>query len=910
MDTRPHHHSSRSSPLRFDGQYLTMPRQFRVPTGVPRGNRHSDSPQVPSSVLHDLTGDVIMEDAPQAAVPSAGPAHTYAGRVSARVTGLYHDIVGPRLDPAITLVNKSLHCGVKRAADTLSDTCDRVLQEYVETRRSTEDGLIIKRFKRLPIDPAMATSRAQLTNTLPVDLLKALPGDQFRWTNNILDYLGAANHTLVTNFIDGFLEDMKSDNYLCFPQQHSFLDPRSLPVAIAAALKATGKSEKVSIVLHNHMLYTCKTNNDDAFKQSGVALLEKLVNFRLCHEHTYYNGGRIPIYKEHGLKPYGPLKFPYTAVNADPNSERLRLLGHLKFLKFILSHRNAFNQAFPVETFAGIIADLDAIRKDEPPPSYVDWPGKHQRVPGAYPEDDIHKLLFDTVAMRDYKPDRLWDTKHPSPSKDVKFADYSTPLRNAMKKNIIFYDSKGQPRASKAAIRTEAAVGPAKKAHFPVGNPAFYVSSVQVPPQKRHIPVPRPVNVAKPNIPAPVPPARPTTPPRQVIHHPKETWTQREAREAAEGEGLVNTSPVIKKTKSLWKDIDDFFSRESQTAWGKSQPLVVSEEKEFETAVKKQLIEEAEFRTAREAEAEKKRKEDEERKKAEEQQRIKEAERKKAEEKRRRIEEELRAAKEKQALEEDERLAQTGQLRQPRQPIVPSISPEWNEKVRATMRARPNTVLAKTPEAADLTRKDFETVIPENQWLNDEIVNGTLMHLANYVNQKAGIKKPNLQTPKCHVFNSFVGKNLVEGKGPSERLMRRAGVKKDNFFDIDTLMVPICRGAHWTLLGIRPKHREVFHLDSLNGNGDTGLKKKALLLARAVLGDAFDESDWVLTTIASPHQSNFDDCGVHTITNGICIGLGIDPSSYPSADMPRQRLRVAAVCLNEGFTGDLTLDGT
>lgn len=877
---------------------LIMPRQIRLATGVPRGNRYDHNPRAPSSVLHDATGDVVMEDAPAIPAPpcSRSRSRMYMSRVSDRVFNFYSTHLGPAIDPAIALANNGFRRGIKRTADTIFDTCDRVLQGYVETRRSTEDGLIIKRFKRLPIDPAMATSKAQLTNTLPVEYLKALPGDQFRWTDNILAHLGAAKHNLVTGFLDGLINDVNTQNFIHFPHVHFLLDPCTLPNAVSTPLKASGKSEKLSILLHNHMLDTCKRNDEKAFMQSGSVLVENLHNLKLCHQHTYYNGGRIPLYREHGLRPYGPLGFPYTAVNADPNFERLRLLGHLKFLKYILSHRSAFNQAFPTDTFAGIVADLDAIRKDEPPPSYVDWPGKHQRVPGAYPEDEAHKLLFDTIAMRDYKPDRLWETKHPSPSKDVKLADYSTPLRKAMQMNPIVYDTKGYPHARKGALRQQPAAGPVKKARFPPGNPAFYVSSVKVPLQKCPVPEATPLLDMKPTT-----PALPVTPARHAIRPFTETWTQRQAREDKEANASTST-PVVKRSKSQWTDIDDFFAKESQTAWGRSRPLVVSQEKADETEVRKQLIEEAKFRSAREVEAEKKRIEEEERKKAEEKRRIEEEERKKAEE-------ELRIVEEKRFREEDERLAQTGQLRQPRQPVIPSISTEWDEKVKATLQARPSAVLAKTPEAADLQRRDFETVVPENQWLNDEIVNGTLMHLANYVNQKAGIKKSHLHTPKCHVFNSFVGKNLVDGKTPSERMMRRAGVKKDTFFDIDVLMVPICRGSHWTLLGIRPKHRDAFHLDSLNGSGDTGLKKRALLLARAVLGDSFSESEWDLKTFASPRQTNFDDCGVHTITNGICMGLGIEPSAYTSADMPMQRLRVAAVCLNEGFTKDLTLDG-
>ncbi|PSR79138.1 hypothetical protein BD289DRAFT_339659, partial [Coniella lustricola] len=190
------------------------------------------------------------------------------------------------------------------------------------------------------------------------------------------------------------------------------------------------------------------------------------------------------------------------------------------------------------------------------------------------------------------------------------------------------------------------------------------------------------------------------------------------------------------------------------------------------------------------------------------------------------------------------------------------------------------------------------------QWLNDEIINATLLHLGVYINQRAGIKNTRLETPKIQIFNSFIGTNLAENKPITERMMRRVGIRKDNLLDIETILVPICRNKHWTLIVVRPRHREVFHLDSMSHNGDMGLKKRARDWIRSILGDAFVESEWSFRAISSPPQSNCDDCGMHVITNGICIGLGIDPSAYTSADMPLQRLRVAAVLLNGGFKDD------
>lgn len=360
--------------------------------------------------------------------------------------------------------------------------------------------------------------------------------------------------------------------------------------------------------------------------------------------------------------------------------------------------------------------------------------------------------------------------------------------------------------------------------------------------------------------------------------------------------------PTIVKKPPMYKDLDDFFAREHELAWGKPQPMPVSEEKQAEIDIKKQLEEDAATQRKRAAEAEKQRLEEEKR-------RIKEEEARVQEEQRRQMLELMRRDREKREQEEAERLARTGELRKPRQPLVSDLSVEWNAKVMGTLHARPNAVLAKTPEAAELRLKDFQTVVPPRVWLNDEIVNGTLMHVANWVNQKAGVEKPNTQTPKSVVFNSFVGKNLLGGKFPSDRILRKNGVRKDNFLEIQSIMIPICRGYHWTLVGVRPKHREVFHLDSLDYKGDRGLMIKALDMVKSILKDAFVENEWKFSKLESPQQMNSDDCGVHTITNGMCLGLGIKLSTYSTKDIPQQRLRIAAVCLNEGFEGDLTLDG-
>ncbi|KAK7744952.1 hypothetical protein SLS53_003185 [Cytospora paraplurivora] len=53
-----------------------------------------------------------------------------------------------------------------------------------------------------------------------------------------------------------------------------------------------------------------------------------------------------------------------------------------------------------------------------------------------------------------------------------------------------------------------------------------------------------------------------------------------------------------------------------------------------------------------------------------------------------------------------------------------------------------------------------------NGWPSDESVNGTLLHLARYVNQKAVIENTRLQTAKVQVLNSFSGQKIREDSGP------------------------------------------------------------------------------------------------------------------------------------------------
>lgn len=280
-----------------------------------------------------------------------------------------------------------------------------------------------------------------------------------------------------------------------------------------------------------------------------------------------------------------------------------------------------------------------------------------------------------------------------------------------------------------------------------------------------------------------------------------------------------------------------------------------------------------------------------------------------AEEARQKAEAERLAAEETARRVLEERLATSGGLRLPARPFITEVSAEWTNRAHAALRVSHTTTLATTREGVDLRRHDFAKVVPPTEWLNDEIINGSLNWLDHAINSAAGIKDVRRLTRKCLSMSSFFFKRLQEqGVSGTQRTLRRCGVEKNNMLDVDTILLPICEHSHWTLLVIRPSKRTVAHMDSMNPRGTQSYIDKALEWIKDFLGDMFVEDEWKVIRHESPLQTNGYDCGIHTITNGMCLALGLSPvDCYTPADMPQQRIRIACMLLNGGFKDDFDL---
>ncbi len=244
-------------------------------------------------------------------------------------------------------------------------------------------------------------------------------------------------------------------------------------------------------------------------------------------------------------------------------------------------------------------------------------------------------------------------------------------------------------------------------------------------------------------------------------------------------------------------------------------------------------------------------------------------------------------------------------LRSPRDVLISPLSPRWDQRARATV--DDGVAKVPNPEGTEVTSHDFARLVPDTAWLNDNIIQAVLALLAHEINNAAGItiKK---DTPKCVALSPLFWAHICSN-GPSgneRRLKRTWGVTPDNFHQIETFLLPINHGSHWTVVVIRPSRRTVAYVDSFQSSGSRELSV-AYSFISAFLGNRYKEDEWETVHYRVPRQTNSYDCGMFVITNSIYLALGIDPSCYSQADMPLMRRRMAAMLLNGGFTGDFGL---
>lgn len=278
------------------------------------------------------------------------------------------------------------------------------------------------------------------------------------------------------------------------------------------------------------------------------------------------------------------------------------------------------------------------------------------------------------------------------------------------------------------------------------------------------------------------------------------------------------------------------------------------------------------------------------------------------------IQKRIQLAKDRKVKERKEAMLAARKLRlhrrQPHKKLIQSLKYEWNDTVDLTIRSNDHgRIITTSMGGTELRLKDFATLLGKHAWLNDEIIN-TYVEWVVVAANKAAIaeakefEEPTSTVPKFIAHNSFFYQNLIK-KGPSSTtgLMRRKKAPGPSLLEVDSVFVPICKGAHWTVGVVRPIAKTIEYFDSMGGNSSHFIKLMREWL-RFQLGDKYVESEWSTPDTACAHQSNGYDCGVFVCTNAFCVAAGLDTSCYDECDMLQQRRNIAAVLMNRGFLGD------
>ena len=276
-------------------------------------------------------------------------------------------------------------------------------------------------------------------------------------------------------------------------------------------------------------------------------------------------------------------------------------------------------------------------------------------------------------------------------------------------------------------------------------------------------------------------------------------------------------------------------------------------------------------------------------------------EKKEAEERaiREREEAELRAQL---AREREEELAKQGRRRLTKDPCIQPLTTEQNEKLdKAMAKGQKVTALNGT----ELTSRDWKTILEPEAWLNDNIIVAYLEYTVKMAHERAKLRRN--APPIMHAFNNNFFNNLrSQGHAGVARWTRRPKIQGKALLPLEYVFVPVnASGNHWTLAVISPVRRTIEYFDSLHMPGQaekvTDLMKVWL---EGELGEDYKAEEWTIRQTQGPHQGNFSDCGVHTVTTAKLIALGIDPMAAPAEVMATQRRRIVAELLNSGFHGE------
>ncbi|KAH7323719.1 hypothetical protein BKA65DRAFT_567569 [Rhexocercosporidium sp. MPI-PUGE-AT-0058] len=191
--------------------------------------------------------------------------------------------------------------------------------------------------------------------------------------------------------------------------------------------------------------------------------------------------------------------------------------------------------------------------------------------------------------------------------------------------------------------------------------------------------------------------------------------------------------------------------------------------------------------------------------------------------------------------------------------------------------------------------------------------------------------------PSCRYISTSVLRDLAEKEdednamdtAPAPTLIRQATkILKDmdctgeKFFKLDYLFIVYTDGGHYRVLGLAPKQKYAFSIDSVQDYWDEGRTIDKRFIMAVLLSQMPGPDTWPIygqwayrgddKYDGSPNccrQGDDYNCGTMTVTNAFCLAFGFDLLCYRQRDIDTlKRPRMFAEMSNGGFSGKYAYD--
>ena len=231
----------------------------------------------------------------------------------------------------------------------------------------------------------------------------------------------------------------------------------------------------------------------------------------------------------------------------------------------------------------------------------------------------------------------------------------------------------------------------------------------------------------------------------------------------------------------------------------------------------------------------------------------------------------------------------------------------------------PNAIVI---EDKSISRKDLGTLYPRiksndesSGWLNDAIINTTLIHLVEAANKQLGHDPKQYKTPAPFwAFSSAWYKTIGGETGHLdgarlERWSKKRGVNLSGtkLLQARKILFPVCQNSHWTVTIVDAKKRTIETLNSMqSASHNRRIEEAVRAWLQFELKGEYHAAQWhTYTNQQSGQQTNGSDCGVFTIMNSISRVKNIPTESMRRQVRPsniaRYRVWLAALLFAGGF---------